>query len=128
MSPVQGCAVQSATTEDEFPFASGIGRHDYAVAFREHIVDDFELFCGGDVRHQAPVGTDLANHKPERVGNHGKAFGRCAVVAVCARHGERHEVPERPCHHVAVAGRVTLFAYVGADDTGDVLPDTRRES
>ena len=48
-----------------------------------------------------------------------------SVVTVCARHGERHEVSERPCHHVAVAGTVTLFAYVGADNTGDVLPDAR---
>ena len=111
--------------EYEFPLAPCIGGDYDAVTFGKHIVDYLELFCGGDVRHHAAVGMNLAHYQSEWVGKHGQAFGVGTVIAVCTRHGERYEMTKCPCHHIAVPGTVTIFAYVGADDTGDILPDTR---
>ena len=71
--------------EDEFPLTPGIGRHDDAVTFGEHPVDDLELPAGGDVRHHAPVRTYLSFHKTERFGKHRKVFGGGSRVAVCSR-------------------------------------------
>ena len=111
--------------EDKLPLAGAVGRHDDAVALRQYAVNDFQLSGGGKVRHHALVRPDLAGYQPERVRQHRKVFGTGLRVAVRARHGERHEVSQRPCDHVAVAGTVAVLLVGSPDHTGYIHADTR---
>ena len=100
--------------------ATGIGSHDDAVTLGEHAVDDLQLFRGGDVRDHAPVRAYLAGDQAERYGQHWQLLRRRFRVTVNVRHGQRHEVSQRPGYHVSVAGTVAVISCISPDYTGYV--------
>ena len=106
--------------EDKFPLATGIGSHDDAVTLGEHAVDDLQLFRGGDVRDHAPVRAYLAGDQAERYGQHRQVLRRRFRVTVNVRHGQRHEVSQRPGYYVSVAGTVAVISCISPDYTGYV--------
>ena len=111
--------------EDEFAFASGIGRHDDALALFKEPPDDVDLF-----EHTAVGSADFlrlfcSGDKLECIGDDRQGVAIKAFYAVGFGQVELHEVSECPRHGIAVAREITFLPFAGVHHAGYLAGDAR---
>ena len=111
--------------EDEFALASGIGRHDDALALFKEPPDDVDLFEHAAVGLAAFLRLFSSGDKFERLGDNGQGVAVKTFYAVGFGQGELHKVPERPRHGIAVAREITFFPFAGVHHAGYLAGNAR---
>ena len=111
--------------EDKFAFASGIGRHDDALALFKEPPDDVDLFEHAAVRSVTFLRLFCSGDKFERLGDDRQGVAVKAFYAVGFGQGELHEVSECPRHGIAVAREITFLPFAGVHHAGYLAGDAR---
>ena len=111
--------------EDKFALASGIGRHDDALALFKEPPDDVDLFEYAAVRSVTFLRLFCSGDKFERLGDDRQGVAVKAFYAVGFGQGELHKVPERPRHGIAVTREITFFPFAGVHHAGYLAGDAR---
>ena len=111
--------------EYQFPFTGTVGCHDNTVALVPQLGYHFNLFHRRSVRLVALVRLHLTGDKPEPFGNDGQAVAPEAPDAVPIGHGKLYQMPQCPCHVVAVSGEIPFFFLHRADNPCYLTGDAR---
>ena len=108
-------------SEYQLPFASGIGRHDDAVATLKQSFDDVQLaHHAGVVLVFLPL-TLLAGDERELGWQYGQVLLPETGKPVGFGHGQSDQMPERPCYGIAVAFQIPVPPLSCSHDCRDVL-------
>ena len=95
--------------EDKLPFAGTVRCHDDALAFLPQFRYHLYLFHRRRVRLVALVRPCLSGYQHELLRYHRQAVPAEALEAVAVRQGGLYQMPQCPCHMVAVSGVISFF-------------------
>ena len=122
----QGTAdVGIQVAEDKLPFTGAVGRHDDAVALVPQFCYHLDLLHRRRVRLVALVCLYLTGNEFKPFGEDGQAVPLEATDAVPVGQGKLHQMPQRPCHVVAVPGEIPFFFFHRADNPCYLTGDAR---
>ena len=111
--------------EYQFAFTGAVGRHDDAVALVPQFCYHLDLLHRRRVRLVAIVRLCLSGYKFKVFGDDGQAVAPEALDAVPVGQGKLYQMPQRPCHVVAVPGEIPFFPFHRADDPCYLTGDAR---
>ena len=112
-------------TEYQFSFTGAVGCYDNTVALVPQLGYHLNLLHRRCVRLVALVRLHLTGNKLEPFGDDGQAVAPEALDAVPVGHGGLYQMPQCPCHVVAVSGEIPFFFLHCADNPCYLTGDAR---
>ena len=120
---VEGCGAPDIfiqIAEDKLALPSCVHCHDNLAAFREQAGDYLYLCHHVAVRLVAFLRPFLTGDECENRGDEGQVFPMETLDAVAFRQGGLYQVPEGPCHGIAVSRKVAFLSFCRAHDAGNL--------